>query len=149
MPVLEISKTQDMGERCWGLTLTADEDATILLTTTSLAKGVAIATAKALRFKGPDAPLIEGTPMSSRPAWVAEKDDDTWLLRFTPVSETLFDPLVKPEDASDPKSVEHAVVEIKRSLAKIDKVTWNPPDADPAFDEKQADTTVPAELPGS
>ena len=24
MPVLEISKTGDMGERCWGLTLTTD-----------------------------------------------------------------------------------------------------------------------------
>ena len=148
MPVLEINNTGDLGERCWGLTLTTDDGLAILRTTTALVKGVAHTTAKVLRQKGPDAPFIEGTPDLSGPAWVAEKDDNAWLLRFTFVSETLFDPLVKPEDADDIKSAERVVVEIRSNLAKAD-VTWNPPEADPAFFIKESDLTEPVGHPGS
>lgn len=148
MPVLEISKTGDMGERCWGLTLTTDDGQAILRTTTALVKGVAHTTAKALKQKGPDAPFIEGPPDPSGPAWVAEKADNAWFLRFTLISDTLFDPLVKPEDADDIKSVERAVVVISSNLEKAD-VTWNPPEADPAFAIKESDLTQPVGYPGS
>ncbi|MDE2772093.1 MAG: hypothetical protein OXI46_00075 [Gemmatimonadota bacterium] len=148
MPVLEISKTGGTGERCWTLTLTTDDGRPILRATTPLVKGVAHDAAKALIQKGPDAPFVEGNPAPGRPAWAAEKDDDSWLLRFTLVSETRFDPLLKPEDLNDIKNAEHTVIGIRTNLRKAD-VKWNPPEADPAFAIKEADLTEPLGYPGS
>jgi hypothetical protein len=149
MPVLEIIEVKDTGEYRWGLSLLTDEGKTVLRTTTPLAKGVAHTTAKALKQKGPDAPLVDKDPPPlGFPSWVPEKTDGVWLLRFTLVADTLFDPLIKPEDAGDPKITEEVVAVIKINLEKAD-VTWSPPSADPAAPIKESDLTETLGYPGS
>ena len=150
MALLEISEIQEVGEHRWGVTLINDDNAPVLRTTNSLAKGVALSTAKALKHKGPSAPFVGDRPQSSgRPSWVAEKGIDGWTVRFTLVSETPFDLFLKPEDATgDPKIVEIAVDTVKATLTKAE-VQWNPPDADPAYAEKEADLTPTVGHPGS
>ena len=83
------------------------------------------------------------------PAWVAEKANDDWLVRFTLVSETLFDPMIKPEEGTgDEKIVEQALMIVKSNLDKAE-INWNPPDADPAYQEKESDLTPTVGHPGS
>ena len=137
MSCLEISEIEQSGELRWGVSLIDDEGVPVLRNITPLAKGVALATAKTLKHKGPDAPLIEEGPAApGTPAWVAEKADDGWWLRFTLVSETLFDLLLKPEDGTgDVKTVENALEVVKSNLAKAE-IKWNPPEADPGLHGK-------------
>ena len=115
---------------------------TILRNITGLVKGVALSTAKALKNKGADAPFAGDGPGSpDTPAWVAEKVNDSWLVRFTLVGETLFDPLIKSEEGpGDEKTVENALIIVKSNLAKSE-IKWNPPEADPAHPEKESDRT--------
>lgn len=150
MSRLEISKIADSGEHCWGVSLTDDSDNLVLRNTTPLAKGIALSTAKTLKHKGSDAPLIwesEGNP--DRPAWVVEKASDGWLIKFTLVSQTSFDLQLKPEDeAGDEKAVENALEIVKINLTKAE-IVWNPPEADPAYGEKESDETTTQGHPGS
>ena len=150
MSLLEISETANVGESRWGVSLIDDEGVPVLRNITPLPKGVALSTAKALKHKGPDAPFVgEGTVSPDTPAWVAEKANDGWLVRFTLVSETLFDPLSKPEDGTgDEKIVENALTIVKSNLAKAE-LRWNPPEADPAYQEKESDLTPTVGHPGS
>ena len=150
MSLLEISETENVGELRWGVSLINDEGVPVLRNITPLPKGVALSTAKALKYKGPDAPFLGESPVSpDTPAWVAEKVNDSWLLRFTLVSETPFDPLIKPEDGpGDEKTVEAALIIVKGNLAKSE-IKWNPPEADPAYSEKESDLTPTVGHPGS
>ena len=150
MSLLEISAIENVGERRWGVSLINDEGLTILRNITGLVKGVALSTAKALKNKGADAPFAgEGPGSPDIPAWVAEKVNDSWLVRFTLVGETPFDPLIKPEEGSeDEKTVENALMIVKRNLAKAE-IKWNPPEADPAYPEKESDLTPTVGHPGS
>ena len=150
MASLEISETQKEGEHRWGVTLITDENVDVLRTTNSLAKGVALSTAKALKHKGPDAPFVGDRPPSfDRPYWVAKKGPKGWMVEFTLVSETPFDLFLKPEDATgDPKIVETAVATVKATLSKAE-IQWNPPEADPAYAEKETDLTPTVGHPGS
>ena len=150
MSLLEISAIENVGERRWGVSLINDEGITILRNTTGLVKGVALSTAKALKNKGADAPFAgEGPGSPDTPAWVAERVNDSWLVRFTLVGETPFDPLIKPEEGpGDEKTVENALIIVKSNLAKAE-IKWNPPEADPAYPEKESDLTPTVGLPGS
>ena len=150
MPVLEISRTADAGERCFSISLVDDEGTTLFRTTTSLFQDVAIDTAKALLQKGPSASFVgEGPEPVGIPAWMAEKVADAWLLKFTLARTTLFDPLIKQENAGDPTALEHVVVVIKDNLRKVEELTWNPKNADPAYQEKESDVTPTVGMPGS
>ena len=142
MSLLEISAIENAGEHRWGVSLIDDEGMTILRNTTGLAKGVALSTAKVLKNKAADAPFAgEGPGSPDTPAWVAEKVNDSWLVRFTLVSETPFDLLIKPEEGpGDEKTVEAALIVVKSNLAKSE-IKWNPPEADPAYPEKESDLT--------
>ena len=74
MTFLEIKEVSDTGELRWGVRLFDDEGLPRLKTITPLAKGDALSTAKALKNKGPDAPLLwDGPGEEDRPAWIAEK----------------------------------------------------------------------------
>ena len=149
MSLLRISEIAQAGERRWGITLTYDTGKPILQNTDPLAKGVALATAKVLKHKGPDAPILEKRPEGSVPAWVAEKTDLGWLVKFTLVSETAFDVLLKPEDdTGDLRVVEHALKAVKATLGKAE-IKWDPPEADPAYEEKESDLTPAKGHPGS
>ena len=149
MSLLRITEIAQVGERRWGISLTDDTGKPILRNTDPLAKGVALSTAKVLKHKGPDAPVLEESPGRLVSAWVAEKTDLGWLVRFTLVSETVFDLLLKPEDATgNIKVVENALETVKANLVKAE-IEWNPPEADPAYEEKESDLTPTIGYPGS
>ena len=129
MSTIEITKLGDaMGERCWGVRVIAS-GTTILESTTPLTRGTAVDTAKVLMQRGPDAPFVGDVPPSDGPAWVAEKNGNGWQLKFTEVNATSFALLIG-------------------DLLKNADIAWNPPEADPAGDEKEEETT-PAVLDGS
>lgn len=150
MSQLEIFESKNSGEHCWNVSLIDDDNVTILSNITPLAKGVALSTAKAINNKGPDAPFLgESQESSDIPVWFAQKASDGWLLGFTLVSETLFNVVHKPEDrVADIKVIENALVSIKANLLKAD-IKWNPPEADPAYDQKETDVTPMKGHPGS
>lgn len=150
MALLEITEAGQEGELRWCVSLVADDGVPLFRNTKLLAKGAALSTAKALRHKGSDAPFLESSPAGpDTPAWVPEKTADGWLVRFTLVSETLFDLLLKPEDrTAGLKVVEHALDVVKSNLAKAE-IKWNPPEADPAYQEKESDLTPTQGHPGS
>ena len=150
MSLLEISETENVGERRWGVSLIDDNGVPVLRNITQLPKGVALSTAKTLKHKGPAAPFVgTGSVIPDTPAWVAEKVNDGWLVRFTLVSETLFDPLIKAEDGTgNEKIVENALTIVKSNLAKAE-LRWHPPEADPAYQEKESDLTPTVGHPGS
>ena len=147
MPTVQISETADTGEVRWGVSLIDDQGTVTLRAANALTAGVASSTAKALVHKGPDAPTVHKPPGDDRPAWYVEEVDGQWLARFTLVSETEFDLLLKPDD-SDPKAAELALERVKRVLAKAE-VKWVPPEADPAYEHKATDVTPTKGHPGS
>ena len=59
MSLLEISETENVGERRWGVSLIDDNGVPVLRNITQLPKGVALSTAKTLKHKGPAAPFGE------------------------------------------------------------------------------------------
>ena len=149
MSLLTIKETMDTGERRWGISLNDDTGSLILQNIDPLAKGVALSTAKVLKHKGPDAPVVEDSPGGLVLAWISEKTDLGWVVRFTPVSETVFDLQLKPEDAiEDAKVVEAAMKAVQANLAKAE-IKWDPPEADPAYEEKESDETQTIGYPGS
>ena len=150
MFLLEISDTEKAGEIRWGVSLIDETGSAILRNLTPLAKGVALSTAKALKHKGPDAPFVEDGPVDAqRPVWIAEKTDRGWSAKFSLVGETSFDLFLKPEDAADwIKVVETALHVVKTNLAKA-TIEWVPPEADPAYVEKETDLTPTLGIPGS
>ena len=150
MSTLEISETSEQGEHRWGVSLISDEGIAILRSLAPLTKGAALASAKTLKHKGPDAPLLESGPADpDRPAWIVEKENDGWVVKFTLIVETCFEVLFKrqkPLSASNIDEGEFKVV--RQALAKAD-IKWNPPDADPAYIEKESDLTPTVGIPGS
>ena len=150
MSLLEIFESSNVGEIRWSVRLINEEDVTILTNITPLAKGVALSTAKALKNKGADAPFLgENKEGQDRPYWFAEKASDGWLLGFNLVNGTLFDLFLKPEDrTSDIKVVENALKVVISNLMKVE-IKWNPPEADPAYAEKESDLTPTTGHPGS
>ena len=151
MSLLEISQIANMGERRWGLTLSDDEGEHILRTVTPLAKGETLSIAKALKHKGPDAPLLEeGSPKEpSKPAWIPEKADGESLIRFTLVPATSFDLLLKLEGGGGAEQNIAKSVEVVKSALRKAEIKWNPPEADPAYKEKESDATETIGHPGS
>ena len=150
MSILQISDTEMTGELRWGIALVDDEGTRILKNTVSLAPGVASSTAKALKFKGADAPTLkDAVDDHSAPAWFVEKGGNGWLARFTLITETTFDLLLKPEDTQgDLKVAEQALERVKSNLAKAE-IKWDPPEADPAFEDKASVVTPTVGHPGS
>ena len=151
MSLLNITKVSNAGEQCWGIVLLDEDNMPILRSEKGVRKGEVISVAKALKFKGPGAPVLvdEKTGNSGGPAWVIEKTDRGWLVKFTPVAPTSFDLILKPENAAGPpKIAEEAVEAVKGCLAQAE-IKWDPPEADPAYDEKETDETEIVGLPGS
>ena len=150
MAILEISAVKNSGELRWGVRLIDDSDVPTLKSNTLMARAVALSAAKSLRSKGPDAPVLRETPESEpgTPVWILEKTNGSWSVRFSLVGETRFDLAVKPEDANSPEAFEQALKIAKSSLAKAE-IKWNPPEADPAFEEKETDLTPTVGWPGS
>ena len=147
MSLLKITKVSDAGEKCWGVELLDETGATLLKSQRGARKDEITSIAKALKFEGPQSPIVvDGVGKAEEPAWVLEKVDEGWLLRFTPVESTAFDLVVKPGES--PTEAEAAVKGAKDCLAHAD-IVWNPPEADPAYDEKVTDETEIVGIPGS
>ena len=151
MSLLNITKVSNDGEQCWGIVLLDEDNMPILRSEKGVRKGEVNSVAKALKFQGPGAPVLvdEKAEISVGPTWVIEKTGRGWLVRFTPVTLTSFDLLLKPEDtAGPPKVAEEAVGVAKGCLARAE-IKWDPPEADPAYEEKETDETEIVGLPGS
>ena len=151
MSILTITKVANEGEHCWGIVLFNEDNVPVLRSEKGLRKGEVISVAKALRFEASTAPVVieEKAEGADGPAWVIEKTDRGWVVSFTLVAATSFDLLLKPEDAAGPpKIAEEAVEAVKTCLAQAE-IKWDPPEADPAYKEKETDATEIQELPGS
>lgn len=150
MTLLQISEVENAGERCCSVCLTSDKGALLLKSITLLTKGMALTTAKVLKHEGAKAPVLDKRPEDpSARAWVAEKADIGWVVRFTSVDETLFDLFLKAEDAAqNGKVIASELAIIKSNLAKAD-IAWMPPEADPAYEDKMSDVTTTTGLAGS
>ena len=91
--------------------------------------------------------MPDGIGKPEGPAWLIEKADKGWLVRFTLVG-TAFALMLKPEEAGLPETAEMAVKVVKDCLARVD-IQWDPPEADPAYQDKVTDETEIAGIPGS
>ena len=151
MSLLNITKISDAGERCWGVVLLDEDSKPILRSQKGVRKGEVISVAKTLKFDGPSASVVveEKAGTSEKPVWAIEKTPGGWAVRFSRISETSFDLLLKPEDAAGPpKIAEEAVGTVKDCLEKAE-IKWDPPEADPAYEQKETDETEIEGLPGS
>ena len=151
MSLLNITKVLSAGEQCWGIVLLDERNLPILRSEKGVRKGEVTSIAKALKFEGPGAPVVlaDKATDSDGLAWVIEKTDRGWSTRFTGVAATSFDLLLKEEDAAGaPKIAEEAVDAAKTCLAEAE-IKWDPPEADPAYEEKVTDETEIEGLPGS
>ena len=151
MSLLNITKVLSAGEQCWVIVLLDERNLPILRSEKAVRKGEVTSIAKALKFEGPGAPVVlaDKATDSDGLAWVIEKTDRGWSTRFTGVAATSFDLLLKEEDAAGPaKIAEEAVEAAKTCLAQAD-IKWDPPEADPAYEEKETDETEIQGLPGS
>ena len=150
MSQIQISQVKESGELSWGLTLVDDQQIHLLTSVTPVSKGVARSAAKTLKHKGSDAPLLSSAPEDAdRPAWILEKPSDEGLIGFTLVKETLFELQVKQNGASDVEaSIEGTLKNVQSNLEKTE-IKWIPPEADPAYGEKESDLTPAVGVPGS
>ena len=150
MSQLNITKVSGTGEQCWGVVLLNATGATLLRSATGVRKGEVTSIAKALKFEGAGAEIvIEGAEKPEGSAWVLEKADQGWHVRFTRVDATGFDLFPTPEEASgSPTAAEEALKAVKDCLAHAD-IHWDPPEADPAYPEKVTDETPIEGIPGS
>ena len=150
MSLLNITKVSDTGEQCWGVVLLDEKGAALLRSEMGVRKGEITSIAKALKFEGPGAAIVvEGAGKPEGPAWVLEKGDEGWLVRFTRVEMTAFDLILKPEEAAgSPQAAEEAVKGVQGCLAHA-SIQWDPPEADPAYEEKITDETEIEGIPGS
>ena len=150
MSLLNITKVSDTAEQCWGVELLDDNGATLLRSEKGVRKGEITSIAKALKFEGAGAALvIPGAGKPDGPAWILEKAEQGWHVRFTPVEITGFDLILKPEDAAgSPTAAEEAMKAVKNCLTHAE-LHWDPPEADPAYQEKVIEETKIAGIPGS
>ena len=151
MSILTITKVSNAGEQCWGILLLNEANVPILRSEKGVRKGEVTSVAKALKFEGPGAPVVveEKAGESAGAAWVIEKTDRGWVVRFTLVATTSFDLLLKPEDAAGPPKIAEEAVEVVKTCLVQAEIKWEPPEADPAYEEKETDATEIQGLPGS
>ena len=150
MSTIEIRETEKVGEQRWGILLIDETDNSILRNVNPLASGVALSAAKAIKNKGPDAVILTGqADKTNRPAWIVEDQTaDGWLVKFTLVEHTLFVLHAKFEQEDTLDAVEKGL-EIVRNCLRKAEIKWHPPQADPAYDAKETDTTETQGFPGS
>lgn len=127
MHSITIRESREAGELRWGIVLIDEDKRPLFESTKPVSKGSALSIAKALKHNGSDGD-----------AWSQEDGE----LKFALVSETRFRLLGKEEGIA-------GILEIfKNFLAKVE-IGWDPPEADPACKEKEADRTPTVGIPGS
>ena len=135
-----------LGEECWRVGLFDSQDIKILESITPLTKGEAHAIAKALKFKGSDALIVDEKPSGyEKDCWIIITTEKPLHVELTAVSMTSFVLLGNTTDKEDPKTL---LGVIATCLLKAD-ITWQPQEADPAEIEKLEDQTETLGIPGS
>ena len=127
MSLLNITKVSDEGERCWGVELLGEVG--VLLRSQEGVSGVEVVSiAESLRTEGPKAPLLEDNKVQpGEAAWVIEKARGGWAVRFTPVTVTSFQLLLKLDGGGEPpKAAAEAMVLVKKCLDDVE-IVWDPP----------------------
>ena len=127
MAIITIREICKAGELRWGIILIDGENRSILESIEPLSGGTALSVAKALKHGG-----SEGL------AWSKEDGE----LKFALVSETTFRLLEKEEGPT-------GIPEVFKVFLETVEIKWDPPDADPACQEKQADRTPTKGIAGS
>ena len=127
MSLLKIRRVSKTGERCWGVELLDDAGA-LLRSREGTSQGDVMSIATTLKSEGPAAPLLEDDKVQpGQAAWVLEKTRSGWTVRFTPVSATSFDLLLKPETGGEPpKAAAKAMALVKKCLNDAE-IVWQPP----------------------
>lgn len=127
MSQLKISKGSEAGERCWGVELLG-EGGGLLRSREGVSGAEALALAESLKSEGPGAPVVDvGKVQPGEAAWVIEKVRGGWAVRFTPVSETSFELLLKLDGGGEPpKAVREAMALVKKCLEDVE-IVWVPP----------------------
>ena len=147
MSRLTISEIPDkLGEECWRVGLFDSQDIQILESTTPLTKGEAHTIAKALKFKGSDALIVDKKPSGGeKDFWIITTTEKPLRVELTTVTETSFVLLGNATDKEDPKTL---LGVIATCLLKAD-ITWQPQEANPAEIEISEDQTETLGIPGS
>lgn len=127
MHSITIRETCEAGELRWGIVLIDEDNRHLLESIKPVSRGHALSIAKALKHGG-----------SEGHAWSQENGE----FKFALVSETRFRLLEKDEGLKD-------VLEICKNLLARVEIKWDPPDADPACKEKEADRTPTTGIAGS
>lgn len=127
MTTIKITEARKEGELRWDIVLIDKENRPILQSTERLSRGTAQAVAKCLKHR-----------VSDNPAQMVSADDE---LQFELIRETKFQLLDDGQRMS--------VLDVVKDLLVEAEIRWDPPDADPACKEKQADRTPTKGIPGS
>ena len=127
MSLLSIVKVSEAGERCWGVELLGEESA-LLRSQQGVSGGDVMSVAETLRSEGPGAPVLEDDKVQpGEAAWVFEKARGGWAVRFTPVTVTSFELLLKLGAGGEPpKAAAEAIAAVKKCLDGA-KIVWEPP----------------------
>ena len=150
MSLLKIMKVSEAGELCWGVELLNDDGSLLLRSLKGVSKRDVASMAKILKFEGPGASVSEdGKEETDQPTWIIEKTRKGWTVRFTPVKATSFDLPLKREAVVEPPKVAVEAVESAKKCLKDVEIAWEPPEADPAYEDKVMDETEIEGLPGS
>ena len=150
MSLLNITKIPTAGEKCWGVVLLTDKGTALLNSDTGVRKGEITSIAKALKFEGPGAAIVvDGAGKPEGTTWVLEKADQGWHVRLTSVDTMSFGLTSgHDEDNGSSTAAEEAMKAVKDCLAHA-AIRWDPPEADPAYQEKVTDETPIEGIPGS
>ncbi|MCY3614860.1 MAG: hypothetical protein OXH03_07175 [Bacteroidetes bacterium] len=150
MLILEIRKAETKGELCWSVFLIDDEGNVILQSTELMAKGVAVSAAKSVKHEGYDAPFIkDATAHPSKPVWRIVEKDGRLLIELSLDNQIRFNsPGSQKDGLKDIDFIEDIINHIKSDL-HCAEIRWNPPELNPAHDEKESDRTPTKGHPGS
>ena len=150
MSLLNITKVSDTGSNAGALCCSTIMALRSLEARKACARAKSRPSRKRSKFEGPAAAIaIEGAAKPEGPAWVLAKADSGWHVRFTLVELTAFELFLKPDEAAgSPTAAEQSVKAVKDCLAHAD-IHWDPPEADPAYQEKVPTKTEIEGIPGS
>ncbi|MCY4000912.1 MAG: hypothetical protein OXF84_08935 [Bacteroidetes bacterium] len=150
MSFIEIFEIDAAGEQCWGIRCIDNKGNPLLESTELVTRAVAISTAKCLKHHGCHSSFNQDVTKDMNGSfWTGVEVDGHLSIEFSLVKETRF----KIPDSTEVKThvvefCEEIITGVKGVLACAE-IRWNPPECDPAFTEKESDTTPIQGHPGS
>ncbi len=127
MSLLKIGRVSEAGEHGWGVELFSEDDA-LLRSQKGLTRDEATSAAETLKSEGPGAPILEdGKVPPGKVAWMIDKARGGWAVRFTPVTTTSFELLLKLEAEDEPQKVVVEAIELVKKCLADAEIAWAPP----------------------